>query len=283
MKAYWIFIVCSVLSILACRNNKETIPEKDDVLLVTVHNKHLYKSEVDGMVPVEATTQDSTMIVNAFIEKWIRESLLMHEAEKNIPKDLNIDDLVRDYRASLIRHNYEKVLVELQLDSLITPNEIVEYYNENKEQFRLESPIIQCLFIEIPLNSPGIENAEKMWRDYLNNKSTEIETYAKEHASQYLLSDSTWYRQNRIVTLLPKNQQQQQLTKNRELKIRDSQFQFFVKVLDRQTANNIAPMSFVEDQIIRVILHKRKIKFLDDKREEIYEREINRNTIKVYN
>lgn len=281
-KFHLFFGLCLIGLLVACRNEPKPDTAKEDVLLVTVHNKHLYKSELDGMVPMEATPQDSAMIANAFIEKWIRESLLMHEAEKNIPNDLNIDDLVRDYRASLIRHNYEQILVELLLDSIVTTPQITAYYEENKEQFRLDAPIIQCVFVEIPLNSPDFANAEKWWTDYLNGKPEAFKQYTETQASNYLMVDSTWYRESQIQALLPKQQQQQSLTKNREIKTRDDQFQYYLKVFDRLAGNNIAPMGFVKDQIVRVILHQRKIKLLDDKREEIYEREINRNTIKVY-
>ena len=92
----------------------------NDRLLAQVYNKSLFQSELEGMFPPDSSPEDSALIVNSYIERWVRESLLMHEAERNIPKDLNIAVLVRDYRASLIRHNYDKLLVELQLDSTIT-------------------------------------------------------------------------------------------------------------------------------------------------------------------
>ena len=142
----------------------EKIPEENDVELAKVFNKKLFLSELEGMVPEGATPEDSIKIINAEVERWARETLLMQEAEKNIPTDLNIDRLVRDYRMSLIRHNYEQFLVETQLDSVISEQELNDYYEKNKEQYQLKSSIIRCFFIKIPKLAPNVDRLRNWWQ-----------------------------------------------------------------------------------------------------------------------
>lgn len=282
-KQFLIFFLLGCGCFLACKS-EQAPPEANDVLLATVHGKPLYLSEVNAMVPSEASTEDSAMIASAFMEKWIREALLMNEAERNLPKDLKIDDLVRDYRASLIRHNYEKILVELQLDSTITFQELTTYYEANKEQFRLENPIVRCLFMEMPNNSTQLKNADKIWKEDGKKGSEALNTFASTHSSQFMLNDSIWYRPDYLITLLPeKNRKSKHFTNGTKLDFTDDQFKYYLSILDRTPKGEIAPIEYVIDQMSRVILHKRKIALLNEKREEIYEREINRNTIKVYN
>lgn len=269
--------------LLACKS-EQAPPEANDVLLATVHGKPLYRSEVNAMVPTEANAEDSAMIAGVFMEKWIRETLLMDEAEQNLPKDLKIDDLVRDYRASLIRHNYEKILVELQLDSTITSQELMDYYETNKEQFYLEEPIVRCLFMEIPKNSKKLKEADQVWKDHAKKEDEALKKFAVSHSSQFMLNDSIWYRPDYLMTLVPeKNRKSKNFTNGTELNFTDDQFKYYLSILDRMPKGEIAPMAYVIDQMSRVILHQRKIALLNEKREEIYEREINRNTIKVYN
>lgn len=57
---------------------------------------------------------------------------MQHEAEVNLPPDLNIDKLVRTYRASLITHNYEVALAEQLLDSTISQAELNDFYEKIK-------------------------------------------------------------------------------------------------------------------------------------------------------
>ena len=99
------------------------------------------------------------------------------------------------------------------------------------------------------------------------------------------MSDSiVWYRPDYLMTLLPEdNRKSKNFTNGSILTFTDDQFKYYLNVLDRKPKNDIAPMEYVVDQISNVILHQRKITLLSEKREEIYEREINRNTIKVYN
>ena len=283
MKRFLLFFWMGCVCLLACKS-EQTPPEANDVVVATVHGKPLYLSEVKAMIPVEANTEDSSMIANAFMEKWIRETLLMEEAERNLPKDLKIDDLVRDYRSSLIRHNYEKILVELQLDSTITSQELMKYYEANKEQFHLEAPIINCLFMEIPKNSEKIKEANRLWKEHADTGSEALKDFAAAHSTQFIMSDSAWYRPDYLMTLLPEEyQKRKNFANGTELTFSDDNFKYYLSILGRIPKGEVAPMEYVIEQMSSVILHKRKIALLDEKREEIYEREINRNTIKVYN
>ena len=155
--------------------------EETDVELAKVFSKKLFLSELEGMVPEGATSEDSTKIINAEVERWTRETLLMLEAEKNIPADLNIDELVRDYRMSLVRYNYEQYLVETQLDSVISDQEILTYYEENKEQYQLQSSILRCFLIKVPKSSPNLGQLRSWWsssksEDFQKMKDYQIKT-----------------------------------------------------------------------------------------------------------
>ena len=141
-----------------------------------------YLSELDGMIPSDINQEDSLNIINAEVERWAREAVLMQEAEKNIPNDLNIDGLVRDYRASLIRHNYEKIWVEMKLDSSISELELNNYYEKNKEQYQLESSIFRCHIIKISLKAPNLNQLRIMWRSSDEKDMKKMKDYCDQNA-----------------------------------------------------------------------------------------------------
>ena len=60
--------------------------EVTDKILATVQNKSLYLSELDGMLPENTSSEDSVKIINAYVERWIRKSLLMQEAEETFQR-----------------------------------------------------------------------------------------------------------------------------------------------------------------------------------------------------
>ena len=274
---------CSPLLLLAaCGLLEETEPDKG-VLLAEAHNQKLYLSELDGMIPAEATPADSVVIASAYTERWIRSSLLMQEAEKHIPKDLNIDKLVRDYRSSLIRYSYEQQLVEQELDSLISKRELNEFYEKNQDQYQLESPILRCNFIKVPQSAPQLKKLRTLWQsDSIPDRDTLL-AYCNQHAEEFLLSDSIWYKVEDIAARLPKGTiTADNINKTQELTLSENDFLYLLRVVEIINRKEIAPLAYIEDQAAKVILHRRKIKLLEEHREELYEQEVAENNVKVY-
>jgi len=266
----------------ACQTGGNKNQEEDEILS-QVYGKCLYESSIKDLIPSGTTTEDSTLMVNAYIEKWVRESLLMHEAEGNIPPDLNIDDLVRDYRSSLILHNYENYLIKEELDSTITQEELTSFYEQNKEQYQLKKPIIRCDFIKIPLSALDLETCTHLWNSAADADRESLMQYCNKNAEVYLLNEETWYEIDRITKQLPNglvNLTNIALQKN--LIHKDVNYQYYLRVLEIVTVNEPPPLSYIEDQAKKVILHQRKIKLLENKKEALYELEMKRNNIKIY-
>lgn len=278
----WYINSLFLISIIgSCQSTGEQLGE--DPILVKVHNKSLHLSELDGMFPERTTKEDSTTIINAYISRWIRETLLLHEAERNIPGDLNIDKLVRDYRASLIRHNYEQILVEELLDSTITQAELTNFYEKNKEQYQLETPIVRCYFIKVPLPLKEGGELRRLWNSSKEEDFEKLVMYCNRYAEAHLLEDSVWYKVEDIALEMPPGTLTTgNVSSKREFTQRDDNYQYYFKAFELKNRKDIAPLSYIEDQARKVILRNRKIKLLEDKKEEIYDLEMRRNNIEIY-
>ena len=284
LRKHWgILVLAGLFFFIQACSKTESVEDKEDLLLAQVYNTSLFLSDLKGLTPLGSSPEDSLQIVNTFMENWIRESLLMHEAEKNVPSSLNIDELVRDYRASLIRHNYEKILVELQLDSTITQAELYAHYEENKDQYRLDDPILRCYFIKIPEGIANESDLSSWWRSNKEEDYKRMVDFCSKNATVYMLNDSTWYRKDDLALHLPKSLiNLNNISKNREYNVHDDNYHYYLKVLETLASNEYAPFPYIEDQARKLILHKRKIKLLEEKKEEMYERELRRNNVKIY-
>jgi len=283
MKRLRIFLglLSAICLLAACQFSGEA--EQENRLLAEVHNKTLYLSEMDGMFPTGTTGEDSALIINNYVDRWVREALLLYEAERNIPSDLNIDKLVRDYRASLIRHNYEKIMIEELLDSTVTAEEIISFYEDNQQQFQLESPIVRCYFIKVSLSAPEQESLEGLWRKSNNPDSyRQLVDYCNQYANLHLLVDSTWYRIEDIAVELPPGTITIPNVSPQTIDKKDDSYQYFLRIFEVKNRNEIAPLSYVEDQVRKIILRNRKTKLLEDKKEEMYDLEMRRNNIKIH-
>lgn len=278
-KHYFYFL----LAILFVNCQPATPTKENDRQVAKVHNKILYLSELDGMFPEGTSSKDSTLIINAYAERWIRDALILHEAERNIPSDLNIDKLVRAYRASLIRHNYEKVLVEELLDSSITQTELNEFYEKNKEQYQLETAIVRCHFIRVPLPVQNSTELRRLWNSRDPADKEKLLNYCNRYAEAHILDDSTWYKIDDLAMELPKGTiTLSNVSSLRDFSQRDGNFQYYLKVFDLKNKTELAPLSYIEGQARKVILRSRKVKLLEDKMDDMYELEMRRSNIKMY-
>lgn len=257
--------------------------KEDDKTLAKVHNKTLYLSELEGMFPEGTTGADSSLIINAFVSRWVREALLLNEAERNIPTDLNIDKLVRDYRASLIKHNYEQVLVQQLLDSVVTQNELQTFFDAHREQFNLKAPIMRCYLIKTPLDAPNLQQLGKWWNSNDPRDFAEMVQYCNTYSTVHLLEDSIWHDFDKIAMQLPRETlSADRIDANKTLQLRDGKFHYLFRLFEYRAKNEAPPLGYVEDQARKLILYRRKLKLLEDTKEELFEREMRSNNIQIF-
>ncbi len=284
MKYGILFIVFSLgIGVLFTQCNPPATHLESDRLLARVYNKSLFLSDMDGILPGGMSTEDSSLIINKFVGNWVREAVLLREAEKNIPHELDIDQLVEDYRASLIKHNYENVLVEKLLDSIITVSELEGFYNKNKEQYKLESPIMQCRFIKANKDAPQLKQALDWWKAGQKSDLAALKNWCGSNASVHHLQDSIWYKVQDIGAYMP----QEMLTvDNFDAKSKfvqnDEGSVYMFQLLDKVSKTKTAPLVYVEGQIRVVILHKRRSKLLEEMKDKLYDEAMRKNGVSVF-
>ena len=276
-----LFLLLMALVLLGCSEKTES--KEGSRLLARVHNKSLYLSELEGMFPQFATSEDSLLVIRAFTDRWVREAILLHEAEKNLPAGLNIDKLVRDYRASLVRSNYERVLVEQLLDSTVTQAELQAFYDQHKEQYQLETPIMRCHFLKVPLPVPDADRLRKLWGSKRAADTRQLKQYGEQYAKVALLDDSLWYSIDEVGRLLPKGTNtSENLNAKQEFTLQDGEFQYYFRLFDRKNRQDIAPLGYIQEQARKVILHVRKQQLLEDVKQDMYDQELRRNNIEIF-
>lgn len=266
--------------LLACDWKSE---KSGDRLLARVFNRELHLSDLENMFPEEASRADSFLIIQAFVSRWVREELLMYEAEKNVPADLNIDQLVRDYRRSLIRNNYEQVLIEQLLDSTVTKKELQGFYEKNKEQYELETPIIRCYFIKIAAPVPKSDSLLTYWAKPRGSNLAKMEAYCQKYATAHVLGDSIWHKVDVIGSVMPKGTiTADNIASKREFRQSDGKFVYYFRLLELKNRKEIAPLAYIQQQARTFVLHKRKLDLLQRKREDLYEIALKKRNVEIF-
>lgn len=282
MRIHFSIFIIFVQILCGCQTNDKAALQQE-LPLAMVFDKGLYPSDLDGIFPYAATSKDSNLVIKSFVNRWVKEMLFLHEAEQNIDPQMNIEKLVQDYRASLLRASYEREFVKITLDSTITPAELSDFYEASKEQFVLESPIVRFLFLKIPEPVREERKLRKELDDADDSSIESLKKFALEEAEKFYLEPHLWKDFDEVAQLLPVGEMTSaNISYKKYFSKRFEGYLYLLKVLEYREAKTIAPLSYIEGQAKKIILHNRKVQILDQKKESLLQEALRKQNVQFY-
>lgn len=256
------------------------------IRVARVKDTFLYKHDLIGMVPDDVSPQDSIQITDRYVDDWIKKQLMIDRASASI--QLNEADLERrvlDYRYALIVHEYEKLYINQELSREVSDEEIEEYYRDKQDNFILRQNIIKGLFVRLPKEAPRITNIRNQVRAYPNSDIEEMRSYCYQFASLTHLEDSLWVNFNEIIKNTPlasMPNKVQFLRSNNFVETSDDEFVYLLRILDYKVSEQISPMEYVKDDIINILINKRKIELTRNLEDQTLKGALERNDFEKY-
>lgn len=150
-----------LLALLSCQKSEDD----EDKVIASVYDEVLRQSDLQAVIYDDISRSDSIVRAKAFIDKWIRQQLLLHQAEESFEKsELEFSKQVEDYRNSLIIYKFETTYIEKNLDTVISANEISKFIEDNKLTYELDNAAIRYII----LNTRKKALIDKMNKDLYN-------------------------------------------------------------------------------------------------------------------
>ena len=143
-----------VFTLLSCHHKTE---HHGKTPLMQVGSKFLYEEDLRQVLPYGLSGADSVAFVRDYMRKWAEDQVLYEKAELNIRSSERIEQMVNDYRRALIMNSYEQLLIGEKMSEELSEEDLRQYYEENKQLFMLEEPVIKGVFIKAPLSAPGLK------------------------------------------------------------------------------------------------------------------------------
>jgi len=279
----YLFLLLFSLSFLSCTSYDSNGREEP---IAKVGDRYLYPSDLPEAITFGLTPEDSSSISKKYINKWIRKQLLLQRAELNIStnQQKEINNQLEETRASLMIYQYEKQMINQKLDTIVEDDEITRYYNENLSNFALDENIIKALFVKLSKDAPNISRVRNWYRSDRNEDLTELESYCFQFAEKYDYFDEDWISFDNLLRELPMivDDQERYLRYNSYYETEDSLFHYFINIRDYRLKTTTSPIEYITDNILTIILNNRKIQFLIDLENNIYNDAINRQEFEVY-
>lgn len=290
------FLICTLL-LGACRErnlpdflrfkNQETTEGVIRQPVARVYNNYLYEQDLEGIVDKKSSAEDSANLVSRYVDTWVKKQLLLAEAASQMDIDeAEMERKILDYRYALIVYEFEKNYVNREVDTEVDEEEIKQYYQAHQENFELKQNIIKGIFAKVPQEAPRVGRLRNLFQGELDEEAREeIRSYCLSFASAYSLDDSTWYNFEEVIANTPLvsiPNKVQFLQKNEYVETSDDIYVYFVKVQDYKISDQISPLEFVQDDIVKIVTNQRKVALTQQLEEDIYRDAKKNNEFEIF-
>lgn len=278
-------VICLIM-LSSCNFVDKFKEEKKPNAVVRVHDTYLYEDEISRMVTPGTSKEDSTLLVDNFIQNWIKQQLILHKAETNLDDEKkDVEKKLTEYRNSLITYIYETELIRQKLDTVVSEAEIEKYYSDNQRNFELKDNIIKVLYLRVKKDAPKIKKVKEWYKSTSLKDQVQLEEYCYQFASDFHLDDKTWLLFDELLKKVPVKpfDKESFLRNNRYIELEDSTDLYLVNIKEMKIRESLSPLSFVKDDIRVLIINKRKLDLIKEMEKAIYEEALEKNEFEIYN
>ncbi len=282
MRKSVVLLTCIVFMLVGC--DKAT-DHKGKTPIVEVYGQYLYEEDLRSVIPVNLPKTDSIQFAKQYVDAWVEDVLFTRVAEKNIATGEKINQMVEAYRRSLIQHAYQDELVRQKLRNTIEDGEVETYYNEHKELFRLESPLIRGLFIKVPLHAKDVNMVRRWYRQKTQDAIDNLEKYSVGNAVVYEYFYDQWKSVEEEMGKFPPSSWKNDLNylnTNRNVEVQDSEYYYFLHVEDFLAKGEVQPLDFAKDEIKEFLMNLKRVDFINQIKKELVEDATEKHDIKYY-
>ena len=246
--------------------------ENLDTPIARVNDSYLYQKDIKNLIFENTSKDDSTLIVTNFINRWATKQLLIDQSIINLTQEKQdaYNNLVNQYKTDLYIEAYKSSIVAKRLDSIITFEELEKFYNQNKENFKLNDDLLKIRYIHIDENFSNTKELVEKFKRFDSIDKNEL-TKLSIKFKAFNLNDSIWIKNDLLIRLLPvlKQNNIQVLKKTNFTQLQDSLGVYLVKIEAVLKTNDIAPLSYVKPTIEQIVINKRKQEILKKIEKEI--------------
>ncbi|MCT4663747.1 MAG: hypothetical protein N4A45_00770 [Flavobacteriales bacterium] len=254
-------------------------------IIARYNDENLLSQVIDDAVPKNLSPKDSIVFVKHFVNQWARKQAILEHAVFNLSdEDLNIDQLVENYRSSLIRQRFEQDYLNQKMDTVVTREQKETYYQKYQEVFLLKESIARIRYIRVGKVAPDIEELKERLEVQDEDDEIWLIDYANQFAKRHYFKTDIWVKINDFVEELPIDEFQKNILYNTKkvLQFEDEKDYFLLKIVDYKIKNQIPPLNYVQEQVQSLILHQRKKQMLQELENVLFEKALKEGKFEFY-
>lgn len=236
------------------------------------------------MYAIYGSGVDSAQFVKDYIERWAVELLFYNKASENIASTVDVESMVEKYRRGLILSIYQDGLVNQQLASDVSLNDIEEFYDENKAMFEAEEPMFKGLLLKISNKSPNIGRV-RSWCMRRNSEDLErIEKYSLANAAFYNSFLEEWRAVSDIAAQTPLTgyQLNERLKKRETIEFKHGGYTYFISADSLIQEGESKPLEMVVHEVTELLVNSKRANFIKGKKRSLYEEALKTGEVIIF-
>lgn len=247
--------------------------DKDNRPLAVVYDSYLYKSDITEIFPQGLTKADSTKILNAYVDQWVRNKLMLRLAENNLTEvQKDVTKQLEDYRSSLLIFKYQQEYIQQKLDTAVTRDEISSFYNSNMSNFMLGETLVKALYIKVRKDTPFVNKIKELYKSSREEDIKALENIVYQVAEKYDYFGDKWLSFNVLQRQLPYPLEDvdNYLHTSRSVEMEDGNYNYFIYIRAVMFKGQTSPLEYEEANVKSIIINKRKQKLINDLENNVY-------------
>ncbi len=246
----------------------------------------LYYDQIPPLIQKGMERSDSIAAVQSYINRWARRELLRRKAEANLASDTKneIDSQLAESRTNLFIYEYQQKMILEKMDTLITEDEIRNYYATNESSFILTSNIVKARIIKLPATVNDPDRIRALARADSQADNQELEKICYQYAEKYDDFGEKWIPMSRLMLEIPQDigMQEDFLRRNTFYETSDPTSIYLLTIRDYRLRSSVAPYEYVKADIKKTIWNNRRMEFLRSLENGIYNEALKDNSFKMF-
>ena len=289
LKRVWAMnrILVIFLSVLLSAGCSRSRSDPKRIAVARAGDAFLYVDQIPSLIRPGTSPADSVAIIHNYINRWARKEFIFRKAKDNLSPVLNkeIDNQLEETRANLVIYQYQRQMILERMDTVISLNDMEGYYTENMNNFVLASNIIKALFIKLPPETPNMNRIRFLARSNEQKDLQELESICYQFADKFDDFNEEWIPFDRLSVELPQEIRNEEsfLRRTTFYEAADSVFLYFITIRDYRLRSTVAPFEYVREDIKRIIWNNRRLQFIQNLENDIYNDALKENGLTIFN
>ena len=278
---FFIFLLSLCVSCEYFQSKQQT-----GTVIAEAEGNTLYLSDIENIFYPGITPEDSLELLKNYVYNWTSKCVMAAKAEQMLSKQqLNVAQEVNEYRMSLLAYRYEMYYVQQKLDTIVSNEELLRYYEKSlpAQTLPTSSNAVKVVYIQVRQNANELNKlraalSENKDRQYLDSLCLAMNVQPDYKNNQWLDIDE-------IPKTLPYSKEQcNHALKNNVFMLEEKigSVIYFLGIREVRKKTEYPPISQLMEQYYNTIINQRRIELLKNMEKDAYNDALDNQRLKIY-